>query len=770
MALAGEARAAKVRAVIPPFDVAILAVVLVPFLAGAFAPLLQRAIGWWAGIVLALLPAAICWYLATLIPEVAAGGALRADFTWIPAYAISLSLVVDSLSLTFALLISGIGTLILIYSAAYLRGHRHQGRFMAVMVMFLGAMLGLVLAAGVIPLYIFWELTTVTSFLLIGFDHARQEARRAAFQALVVTNIGGLALLTGGIALRLTSGSWDLSAAGPGDGFLLLMVMLAAFTKSAQVPFHFWLPGAMQAPTPVSAFLHSAAMVQAGVYLLLRMEPAFGGLPVWTWTLALLGGATLFWGGLMALKQTDLKQMLAQTTIASLGLLVLLVGIGATEAALVYFVAHALYKAALFLVAGVIENETGTRDLTTLSGLRDRMAATFLTSIAASASMAGIPPALGFFGKEEAYAAVGASPFLLLVLIAANALLIGVALTVAFRPFMGPLHPTPQEPHDGELTLLFGPVLLGVLGLAAPWLIGWLGVEAHLAFDPLSLTFWLSVLTWGLGAAVFWRLDTIRVVLGRAGATVGFTFDRGFDAVMFGLVRFAGNATRVFHHGRLELYLVVVFAMLALAIGVPLIGGGLPQHIETPSLTFYEWGVVAMAAAGVVTVLLARTRLFAIVALGVQGLGVALLYLLFGAPDLSFTQFMIEILSVVILALVMTRLKLDREDRREFEDLLRDGTVALLCGGAIVALLLTMLDGPFDPRLSDFFAANSAAVAHGHNIVNVILVDFRGLDTLGEISVIMIAGIAILALVRHEPKRMPVQPVSRRRRKTEVSS
>jgi multicomponent Na+:H+ antiporter subunit A len=521
----------------------------------------------------------------------------------------------------------------------------------------------------------------------------------------------------------------------------------------------------MEAPTPVSAYLHSATMVQAGVYLLLRMQPAFAGLTAWTMTLTVAGSITLLWGAVMALKQTDLKQVLARTTLASLGLLVLLIGIGATEAALVYFVAHALYKAALFLVAGTIDHQTGARDLTALGGLRNRMPATFLAAIAASVSMIGLPPALGFFGKEEAYHAALGDPVVLAVLIAGNALMVAVALAMAIRPFTGALHPTPQEPREGGMALLVGPLVLAAGGVAAPWLNGSFGVEAHLNFKPFDPMIVLSILTWGLGAVLYWRLDAVRVALQRMAEQFTWTFEKGFDAVMFGLIRLAAAATRTWHHGRLELYLVVVFATMAVAIGGPMLTGGLPTRIAAPDLTFYEWAVVALAAAGVIAVLMAWTRLFAIVALGAQGLAVALLYLLFGAPDLSFTQFMIEILSVVILALVMTRLRLEREDRRQFEDLLRDGTIALLCGAGIVALLFAMLESPFDPRLSDFFAANSAVHAHGRNIVNVIIVDFRGLDTLGEIAVVMIAGIAILSLIRHEPRPPSVATAEYRRRR-----
>jgi len=771
----------------PSLETAVALVVLAPFLAALLTPLIHRGFGAWTGWLVALVPAASFVLLVQLIEMVGGGNHIAISFPWARAHGIELSFFVDGLSLLFSLAISGIGTFILIYSGAYLKGHIHQGRFLTFMLAFMGSMQGLVLADSTIALYTFWELTTVTSFLLIGFDHARQVARRAAIQAVVVTGTGGLALLAAAILLQRLTGSWNLSEINastlelglhPAYGVVLVLVLLAAFTKSAQVPFHFWLPNAMEAPTPVSAFLHSATMVQGGVYLLARLSPSLGGTSLWTGALVVFGGVTLIWGALSAMRQTDLKQILAQTTVASLGLLILLIGIGtevAIAAAMIYFVAHALYKAGLFLVAGIIDHETGTRDITALGGLREKMAATFIIAALAAASMIGLPPLLGFFAKEEMYYGVVAGDWtsvaVLATLVAGNALMAAAALIVLLRPFMGPFVEVPKQPHEAPFGMLAGPALFGAVGLGAAFATAWFAhyifgpatsailgehVEGHLElkFDLTSIVFWLSIFTWLLGGAICWQADRLRTWLRRAEEGTGWSFDKGFDVVMFGLIRGAGAITRALHHGRLELYLVVVFVMLAIALIVPLwLLGGWPALPPFPRLTFYEWSVLGIAAAGVLTVLGARTRLFAILALGVQGIGVALIFLLFGAPDLSFTQFMVEILSVVILALVMTRLHLDRRDPRELDEVLRDGAVALLCGLGVTALLAAVIGNPLDPRLSDFFNANSVPIAHGHNIVNVILVDFRGLDTLGEISVVMTAGIAVLALIRGARRR-----------------
>ena len=764
------------------FDTYAVLFLLLPFFAAAVAAPVTRATGAAAGWLFALVPAALFINFTTMIGAVAGGTPVTYSLEWVPALDLRLNFMIDGLSLTFALLITGIGTFILIYSAAYLKGDPGLGRFFAFMLLFLGAMLGLVLADSFPALFAFWELTAVSSYLLIGYDRSRERARRAAFQALVVTGLGGLALMAGGVLLHLVSGTWMMSeltrsltirTAEWSYPWVLGFILVAAFTKSAQVPFHFWLPSAMEAPTPVSAFLHSATMVQAGIYLLARLSPILSGSALWQGWLCTIGGATLLWGALMALKQTDLKQMLAQSTIASLGLMVMLLGFGtpgAYVAVAAYFVAHALYKAGLFLVTGILDHGTGTRDITRLGGLRDELTITFICAALAAISMFGVPPFLGWFAKEEVYLSLdtnsAAAWLSIVVLLLGNAMLGAVALAFLIRPFFGAQQPPSDKVHEAGFPLWIGPALFGLAGLAVAFVLGAYGdqivgpmasainghaVDAHFGFavDLAALPVWLSIGTWALAGLIYWQLDAIRAMLRRLEQSFTWSFDQGFDQLVFGLVRLAGAWTRLFHHGRLELYLVLTFACVALALLLPMAQlGGWPAWPAFANLTPYEWGAVALAIIGLVTIVLARTRLFAIVALGIQGLALALLFLFYGAPDLAFTQLMIEVLSVVILALVMTRLNLGANDPRPAEDWLRDGALALITGIAIAALLLRVLQSSFNTRLSDFFAANSVALAHGRNIVNVILVDFRGLDTLGEISVVMTAGIAVLALLR----------------------
>jgi len=753
-----------------------------PFLAAVIAPFLTRRFGHNAAWILALAPALAFLHFCGFLPEIVAGEVATGGYAWAPSFNLSFSWFLDGLSLTFALLITGIGTLIVIYSGGYMKGHEGQGRFLSFILLFMGAMLGLVVSDSFLMLFVYWELTSITSFLLIGFDHEREAARRAALQALVVTGAGGLSLLAGLVFLWNMTGVTQLSLlVHMGAGLrespfylaALILVLGGAFTKSAQFPFHFWLPNAMEAPTPVSAYLHSATMVKAGVYLLMRLNPVMGATPAWEILLPFFGGITLIAGTMLGLRQTDLKLMLAYTTMASLGLLVLLTGFGsphAVDAAVLYLVAHCLFKGGLFMAVGAVDHEAGTRDITRLGGLRTAMPVTFCAALLAALSMGGLPLFLGFLAKEEIYAALWAgnprAVFFTGLALIGNALMFALAFAVGLKPFVGPRAETPKHAHEGPAPLWLGPVVLAGLGLLAAL---FPGIAHRSIFSPMAsavagknvvidittlphpgVPLTLSLATMALGALVYWRLADARALMVRALENLGPGPDRGFDHVVSGLVRFSVSVTRFVQPGRLEIYITVTFILLALTLLVPpVVFGELPGMPVWPDgILVEETAFLIIALIGIIAVLRARDRLTAIVSLGIQGFAVAVIFLLFGAPDLSFTQFMVETLSVVILALVMTRLRLSPADHRPAGQLIIDAVIAAACGLGFTLLLLKSVEGPFDSLLTDFFNAYSKAIAHGANVVNVIIVDFRGTDTLGEIAVVMVTGLAVLALIR----------------------
>jgi len=756
-----------------------------PFLAALAAPMLVKRLGHNAVWILAIAPALAFVHFALMLPQVAAGGVVTGGYVWVPSFNLSFSWFIDGLSLTFALLITGIGLLIVLYAGGYMKGHPQQGRFLSFLLLFMGAMLGVVVSDSLLMLFVYWELTSITSFLLIGFDHARPAARRAALQALVVTGGGGLLLLAGLIFIWDMSGMTQLSMLVRGGDILrdspfylaaLLLVLGGAFTKSAQFPFHFWLPQAMAAPTPVSAYLHSATMVKAGVYLLMRLNPVLGDTAAWQILLPFFGGLTMLTGALLAVRQTDLKLMLAYTTMSSLGLLVMLTGFGsdhAIEAAVLYLVAHSLFKGALFMVAGIIDHETGTRDVTKLGGLRKAMPITFAAALAAAISMAGLPPFFGFLAKEEIYYALAhGNPRAVLftgIAILGNALMFAVAFAVALKPFLGKPVKTPKHAHEGPLLLWLGPALLAIKGLTIALFAGLshfyistpmasaIAGEARpveISLIPhIGVPLGLSLLTIALGIVLYMQLSAVRGLMVRTFKALGAGPDRGFDVFIETLVKISFHVVRLIQPGRLEFYVTATFAVIAVVLLAPLfLYGEMPSMPAWPhDMKIHELTFIAIAVAGLVAVLTASSRLTAIIALGIQGFAVAVIFLLFGAPDLSFTQFMVETLSVVILTLVMTRLRLSPSDHRGPGQKLLDSTIAIACGTGFALFLMRATEASFDNRLTDFYNTYSKVIAHGANVVNVIIVDFRGTDTLGEIAVVMITGLAILALIRIRP-------------------
>ncbi|NWN82072.1 MAG: putative monovalent cation/H+ antiporter subunit A [Halomonas sp.] len=765
--------------------------VLGGFCVAAMAPLLHRWFGARTAGVMALLPAAIAAWLMAQWPTIAGGDTLWLEWTWVPGLDITLTFMVDGLAWLFAMLITVIGALVLIYSGEYLHGHRDLPRFLVVITAFMMSMLGLVLADNLVALFVFWELTSITSYLLIGFNHADLAARKSAQQGLFVTVGGGLALLAGFVMLALAGESWSLAElTGRGERLkahalyapLLVCVLLGAFTKSAQFPFHFWLPNAMAAPTPVSAYLHSATMVKAGIYLLARLHPALGGTEAWVVTLSLVGALTMASGAFLAIQHTNIKKLLAYSTVMALGTLTMLLGIG-TETALAAFVVfllgHSLYKGALFMVAGILDHETGTKEVSAMGGLRHAMPRTALVTVVAALSLAGLPPLVGFIGKElmleSLLAAEHHRAVILPMAFFAAFLTLAVAAIVAIRPFFGGWRETPRTPHEPPGGMLAGPALLAALsllfGLAPGLLDSLVGVtvagigapqaEVHLAlWHGLNLPLVLSLASLVLGALVFRRWDRLRSWLARLEPLMARGPEAGYEASMRGLTRVAEWQTRLLQNGHIRNYLVMTLLVLLGLVGHALLVRQTPNFTFALDLYLHEALVAGLMVAGAVAACVMRSRLAAVAAVGVMGYSIALTFVLFSAPDLAITQLLVETLTVILLVLVLFRLPRFATLSTPIERL-RDLVVAGLSGGLITLLMLAVLSGDRLPRISDYMVANSQPLGHGHNIVNVILVDFRALDTLGEMFVLALAAIGVYAMLRFHAEEYEARNASR---------
>ena len=749
--------------------------VLSGFVVALLAPSLHRVSARWAGCLFAAFPAALALYFLSHAARVAGGEGVRVVYPWVPAMGLELSFHLDGLGLLFALAITVVGTLIIAYAGSYLRGHPSLPRFYLFILMFMASMLGVVLSDNLIALFVFWELTSVTSYFLIGFEHDRDTARAAALQALLVTGAGGLALMAGVLLLGQMGGSFEITAldAEAVQGhrlypLALALVLAGAFTKSAQVPFHFWLPSAMEAPTPVSAYLHSATMVKAGVYLLARLSPALGGSDLWFYTVTGFGAVTMLASAWQALHQTDLKKILAYSTVSVLGTLTLLMGLGsalAVQAAMVFLMAHVLYKAALFLVAGAIDHETGTRDVRLLGGLRKTMPVVCAGAAVGALSMAGLPPFFGFVGKEQLYEALTHENALVTAVGALTSmLLLAVAWLAGIRPFAGPETHTPKHPHDPPWTMWMGPVFLGclsvVFGVMPALPEGLLSAAAasvlarpvsfHLAlwhgFSPVLL---LSLATFAVGALLYRK----RAALLRAAEFALPAARRGpshwYALWLRSLNWSAATQTRWLQNGYLRLYLATVMTVTAVLAWYTFLAQADLGVVDVDwgDVGVHEGVVALVALVGAVATVRAQTFLRAVMGLGVVGYSVALIFVLFGAPDLAMTQFLIETLSLILFVFVFYYMPpFKRFSTRGA--MLRHAVIGTAVGALFTLLVLVATSVQWRPAISTYFSENSVLLGHGRNIVNVILVDFRGFDTLGEITVLAVAGIGVYSLVR----------------------
>ncbi|MBA9083850.1 multicomponent Na+:H+ antiporter subunit A [Fontibacillus solani] len=789
--------------------------IFLPFIFALFVPFLYKHLnrrahtGWFV----LLVPLSIFIYLVRYIPDVASGATFEYTLSWIPTFGINITSYIDGLGLLFGLLITGVGSLVIIYSIFYMSKVREAlHNFYIYLLMFMGAMLGLVFSDHLLVLYGFWELTSVSSFLLIAYWYERKGSRQGALKAMLITVFGGFGMLAGFIMLIMMGDTYSIREIIANIDVIqghalfipaLLCILLGAFTKSAQFPFGIWLPDAMEAPTPVSSYLHSATMVKAGIYLVARMTPVFGGSPVWFWLVAGIGLITLLYGSLTALRQTDLKALLAYSTISQLGLIMSLLGIGslavyfgpgesgtvftvATFAALFHLFNHSTFKGSLFMVVGIIDHETGRRDIRYLGGLMQVMPITFTIALVGGLSMAGLPPFNGFLSKEMFFAAVndvsqagifGLSKIgMLFPIIAwvASIFTFVYCMIFIFKTFGGVYRPEKltRKVHEAPLGMLISPIILGllvvfifffpnVLGkyILTPALTSILPMMPFTPYD-VKISAWHGLnlellMTFGVIAIGFILFKTAkRWIHILRSYPQGLMLNHWYNQGVSGTERLSASLTNRYMTGSLRHYLIYIFSFFVLLLlGSLLLFHGIQfDFSNNAAISVYDIGLVIAMIIASLTVLLASNRILAIVALGALGYMVSMFFVIFRAPDLALTQMVVETVTTVLFLLCFYHLpKLKKSiDRIPFK---LTNLIISVAMGLTVTLLALAANGHklFEP-ITAFFE-NAYELAGAKNIVNAILVDFRGFDTMLEISVLTIAGLGVYILVHQRSKR-----------------
>ena len=789
-------------------------IILLPFLGAALIPLLYRRLskvhlGWFVLVI----PVLLFSILAAYIPKVASGETFSQSIQWIPSFNINLTSYLDGLSLIFALLITGVGSLVILYSIYYLSAKESLHHFYSYLLLFMGSMLGVVLSDNLIGLYAFWELTSVSSFLLIAFWHHRKASRAGARKAMTITVTGGVAMLAGFLMIYAMTGTFSVreilaqvNEMQTHELFLpaMLLVLLGAFTKSAQFPFHIWLPDAMEAPTPVSAYLHSATMVKAGIYLVARMTPIFGGHEVWFWTISLAGIVTLFWGAFNAVKQFDLKALLAYSTISQLGLIMCLFGLGsialhlgysedsiiytqATFAALFHLINHSTFKGALFMVVGIVDHEVGTRDIRRLGGLMAMMPFTFTIAVIGSMSMAGLPPFNGFLSKEMFFTAVKNIAQLNIFSLESFGLLFPVIAWVAsiftfvystilvVRTFLGKVKPERLEkpPHEAPIGMLISPIILVFLVTSIFFFPNVLGKyilqpamgsiyptfpsPAELtpeisAWHGFKLELWMTVGVILFGIVLYrylkiWR-PIYRIIPER------YTLNALYERVIGSGEVWSNRLTSVYMTGNVTQYFVYIYvAFVGLIAGYFLVSDAFSWDPSKDSIMeSYELILVFVMMFAVVAIPFTKSRITAVLLNGVLGYGVAFFFVIFRAPDLALTQLVVESVTTALFLLCFKFLPdLQREKRVPIVEVSKWG-ISILVGATVTLVGLAVLNYDKFSNISSYFE-DSYELAGGRNIVNTILGDFRAFDTMLEVVVLFIAGLGVYTLIKLKSRK-----------------
>ena len=732
-------------------------------------------------VVAAVVPFAVMVWTALQGPAVLAGETLVESVPWIPQLGITLTLRVDVLAWVLALVVTGVGGLVLLYCARYFRrGDESLARFAAILVAFAGAMYGLVTSDDVFVLFVFWEATSVFSYLLIGHYTSKQPSRGAALQALIVTTAGGLAMLVGLVLLAVAGGTSSLAelVASPPSGTVvtvaIVLVLVGALSKSALVPFHFWLPAAMAAPTPVSAYLHAAAMVKAGIYLVARLAPGYHDTPGWQEIVVTVGVVTMLLGGYRALRQHDLKLVLAYGTVSQLGFLTIVVGYGTRDAALAglaLLLAHALFKATLFLVVGIVDHRTGTRDLRKLSGLGRQAPLLLVITIVALASMAGVPPTFGFVAKEAVLSALltDAEHGSAWGLVALVGVVLGSVLTTAYSlrflwgAFARKRGVEPVEFVREHVDFLVSPAVLALLSLGLGFAATPVDHALALYADtlpavegehgPYHLALWhglepalgLTVLSLVLGAAMFWQREPV-ARLQKAASFLPRASD-GYVRIMTAIDSTASRTTAATQRGSLPFYLSTILVVFVASSVVTLsLNRTWPDTAEIWDYPA-QLAVGGLMVIGAVAAARSNKRFQAVVLVGVTGYGMAALFALHGAPDLALTQALIETITLIAFVLVLRRLPARLGDRNGRTHRAARAVIAISVGCVMAAIAVVALGARQGATISGAFPDLAVTGGHGKNVVNVTLVDIRGWDTMGEISVLIVAATGVASLV-----------------------
>jgi multicomponent Na+:H+ antiporter subunit A len=758
-----------------------LVAILLGFIFSLFLVLAGKFFKGKLAILSATIPLVLFIYFTQFIGRISNGEVITQHNSWIPSFDVNLDFTLDGLSLLFSLMITGIGFLVFVYTAAYLKNHKYLDRFYGYLSMFMASMLGLVLSDNLITLFIFWELTSISSFFLIGFNNSNEGSRKSAITALAITGLGGLTLLAGSIFLGSVTGTYSISemlnsgaeiAASPYYILIVSLFFIAAFTKSAQFPFHFWLPDAMKAPTPVSTYLHSATMVKAGVYLLMRFTPVLGNQEFWNTTLIIVGAITMIYSAVHILFKTDLKGILAYSTISALGIMVFMIGQGTRDALLataLFIIVHALYKATLFLVTGIIDLQTGTRDVTVLKGLRKVLLPVAIAGFLAAVSSAGIPPSLGFLGKELIYEGtlqVGGITILLMVLIVITKILLFYAGFVAgVKPFAGKLPEAYQKVKMPSPLLWVAPVILALAGILFgifPEIIdsslltpvvnamGADGADIHLKlWHGFNTVLLLSAITIVTGTVLYFTIKPSAQLENRI-SKLEFISPKAINEEFGNLfTKFSALWTNFFQNGYLRNYVktIMIFMIVLTGYKLFLTATFSLDYSTVLELTFYEVSICLIMLVAILYTVFTSSRLAAVASMGVIGYAICLLFVFYSAPDLAMTQFSIDTLTVILFVLVLYRLPkyLNLSDHKMR---IKDGIISIAFGSIITILILEVLAEQVGRDVSEYYAQNAYLLAHGKNVVNVILVDFRGADTLIEISVLAIAAIGVFGLLK----------------------